>query len=130
MPTTPQNDAGCRIEPPVSDPNDPQHKPAATEAALPPELPPGTLVISQGFKVGPNADVSVELPIANSSLFVFPIITAPEFKSLSVTVDSYGGIKFPKILLAQVVLIPLVQRLSLIAKGIHAKGGRFSPDLR
>ena len=130
MPTTPQKDAGCRIEPPVSEPKDAKHNPAATEAALPPELPPGTLVISHGFNVGPNAEVSVELPIANSSIFVFPIITAPEFKSLSVTVDSYGGIKFPKILLAQVVLIPFVQRLSLIANGIPAKGGRLFPAAR
>ena len=48
------------------------HNPAATEAALPPELPPGTLLLSQGFEVTPNREVSVELPIANSSKFVFP----------------------------------------------------------
>ena len=41
-PTTPQNDAGCRTEPPVSDPSAEKQAPDATAAALPPELPPGT----------------------------------------------------------------------------------------
>ena len=36
------------------------------------------------------------------------MIIAPAFKSLFVTVDSYGGTKLVKILLAQVVLIPVV----------------------
>ena len=81
-----------------------------------------------GFKVGPKAEVSVELPIANSSIFVLPIIIAPAFKSFLVTVDSYGGTKLSKILLAQVVLIPFVQRLSFIAMGIPDKGGKWSPE--
>ena len=40
-PTTPQHDAGMRIEPPVSPPTATLHMPAATAAPLPPLDPPG-----------------------------------------------------------------------------------------
>ena len=83
-----QKDAGCLIEPPVSDPIAAKHKPAATEAALPPELPPGTLFTSHGFDVVPNTEVSVELPIANSSKLVFPKQIPPEDHNLLETEDS------------------------------------------
>ncbi len=49
MPTTPQSAAGCLIEPPVSLPSANTASPAATEAALPPELPPGTRSRCQGL---------------------------------------------------------------------------------
>ena len=52
------------------------------------ELPPGTLLISQGFEVTPNTEVSVELPIANSSKFVFPTQIPPEDHNLLEAVDS------------------------------------------
>ena len=52
------------------------------------ELPPGTLLISQGFEVTPNIEVSVELPIANSSKFVFPKQIPPEDHNLFEAVDS------------------------------------------
>ena len=52
-PTTPQKDAGCLIEPPVSLPNEATAEPADTTAAEPPEDPPGTLEESHGFLVGP-----------------------------------------------------------------------------
>lgn len=45
-PTTPQNAAGCRTDPPVSDPSAAKQAPDATAAALPPELPPGTKKVS------------------------------------------------------------------------------------
>ena len=38
----------------------------------PPDEPPGTRDGSWGLRVGPNAEFSVEDPIANSSRFVFP----------------------------------------------------------
>ncbi len=68
----PQSDAGWRIEPPVSDPSASGTNPAATAAADPPDDPPGTLPVFHGFLVGPNAEFSVDEPIANSSRFVFP----------------------------------------------------------
>jgi len=38
---TPQKDAGCRTEPPVSDPRAARHMPVATATADPPDEPPG-----------------------------------------------------------------------------------------
>ena len=77
MPTTPQSAAGWRIEPPVSVPSAIIASPAATAAALPPELPPGTRSRSQGLRVGKYPEFSVELPMANSSQLVTPSMTAP-----------------------------------------------------
>jgi hypothetical protein len=51
--------------------------PAATAAALPPLLPPGTRSRSHGFRVGPNAEFSVEEPNANSSMLHLPIGSTP-----------------------------------------------------
>src|SRR5688500_12904341 len=89
-PTTPQNAAGCRTEPPVSEPSAIGARPAATPAALPPDEPPGTFVGSSGFRVGPYALCSVDEPIANSSMFVFPTTTAPAARSRETTVASNG----------------------------------------
>src|SRR3712207_2727784 len=52
-PTTEQKLAGHLTEPPVSEPSDAAHSRAATLAALPPDEPPATLLISHGFLVGP-----------------------------------------------------------------------------
>ena len=60
--------------------------PAATEAAAPPLLPPGTRDVSQGFSVGWNAEFSQDEPIANSSMFPLPSITAPCRNSRSTAV--------------------------------------------
>ena len=87
-PTTPQSAAGCRMEPPVSEPSEAMTSPAARAAALPPEEPPGTRVRSQGLAVGPKAEFSVEEPMANSSQFSRPQTTAPARFKLTVTVAS------------------------------------------
>src|SRR4030088_1504997 len=71
-PTTPQNAAGCRIDPPVSVPSDATQNPAATDAADPPDDPPGTRSRARGFSTGPYAEFSFDEPIANSSQFNFP----------------------------------------------------------
>ena len=71
-PTVPVNAAGCRTEPPVSVPTASGAWKAAAEAAAPPDDPPGTVVVSHGLRVGPNAECSVVDPIANSSMFVLP----------------------------------------------------------
>ena len=93
MPTTPQNAAGWRIEPPVSVPTAPPQSLAATAAAEPPEEPPGTSFASEprrrhGDTTGPKCDVSFDEPMANSSLLVLPSNTAPSRQRLAVTVDS------------------------------------------
>ena len=53
-PVRPHRDAGCRMEPPVSVPVTKGAMPAATAAAEPPELPPGTQSRFQGFFTVPK----------------------------------------------------------------------------
>ena len=88
MPTTPHSAAGWRIDPPVSEPSASGANPAATAAAEPPDDPPGTRDRSWGLRVGPKAEFSVELPMANSSRLVLPTTTAPAAASRSTTVAS------------------------------------------
>ena len=88
MPTTPQSAAGWRMEPPVSEPRAIDAMPAATATVLPPEDPPGTLVGSCGFRLGPKAEFSVDEPMANSSRLVLPTRTAPASARSSTTVAS------------------------------------------
>ncbi len=93
MPTIPVKAAGWRIEPPVSVPTAPAHSIAATAAAEPPEEPPGTSGVfdprrRQGETTGPKAEVSLEEPMANSSLLSLPSSTAPSRHRLAVTLDS------------------------------------------
>src|SRR5207237_3208924 len=91
MPTPPQSAAGWRIEPPVSVPSAKSASPAATATAEPPDDPPGTRSARHGFFTGPNAEFSLDEPIANSSRLVFPSMTAPRSSSRSTTVADYRG---------------------------------------
>src|SRR2546422_7573036 len=93
MPTPPHSDAGCRMDPPVSEPSATVARLAATAAAEPPLDPPGTRVRSCGLSVGKNAEFSVEEPIANSSQFVFPTTHAPDRKSTRLN-SSHGYISY------------------------------------
>ena len=77
MPTTPQKLAGWRMEPPVSEPSASVASPAATAAADPPDDPPGTREVSHGLLVRWNAEDSVVLPNANSSMLALPTGVAP-----------------------------------------------------
>ena len=76
------------MEPPVSEPSAARHSSAATAAAEPPEEPPGIRAVSHGLRVTPNAEFSVELPIANSSMFSRPKTIAPAAFNFSITVAS------------------------------------------
>ena len=117
-PTVPVKEAGCLIEPPVSVPIVAGVNFAARAEDEPPDEPPGTKFSDIGFCTFPKKLVSLDDPIANSSQFNFPMIMPPSFKIFWVTVDSYVGIKFSKILLPAVVRIFLVQKRSFTAKGI------------
>ena len=66
-------------------------RPAATAAALPPEEPPGTRSRSHGLRTAPNAEFSLEEPIANSSWLVLPSRLAPASPSWRTTLAVYGG---------------------------------------
>ena len=69
-----------------------------------------------------GAEVSVVLPMANSSMFVFPIRIIPAFSMRFVTSALYWGTKSARILDAQVVFFPFTQILSLTATGTPASG--------
>ena len=92
--------------PPVSEPSEKTHSEAATAAAGPPLLPPGTREVSHGFFVDFNAEFSVEDPMANSSRFPLPSKTEFSLFNNEETEASNGGIKFSSILEEQVVGIP------------------------
>ena len=132
-PTTPQNDAGWRMDPPVSVPNAAGTAAAATTAADPPELPPGTSdgpsTGLQGFRTGPHRLVSLDDPIANSSMLVLPTRMAPASHNLALTVDSYSGTNPSRIREQAVVATPSVQKMSLTATGIPSRE-RASSRLR
>ena len=79
---------GCLIEPPVSEPSAHGARPPETAAAEPPPEPPGTRVGSHGLSDGPNAEFSVDEPIANSSVFVLPSTLRPCDFAFAITVAS------------------------------------------
>src|SRR5947209_15113296 len=116
-PTTPHSDEGCRIDPPVSDPSAAGVSRDATEAAEPPLVPPGERSRSHGLCTGPNADVSFDDPMANSSQLVLPTTIAPACSRRDTTVASYGGTKCSSMRDEAVVRRPRVQMLSLMAIG-------------
>src|ERR1700719_4278014 len=104
----PQKEPGCRIDPPVSVPRDTTANPAATAAAEPPLEPPGTRSGASGFRTGPYAEFSLELPMANSSQLVLPRMTAPAASRRCTAVASYGGMWFSRTFEPQVVRTPRV----------------------
>ena len=61
-PAMPQNDAGMRIEPPVSEPSENAHNPAARADADPPLDPPGMRSGSQGLRTGPKWGLALVMP--------------------------------------------------------------------
>src|SRR5262245_26507117 len=91
MPTMPHSAAGCRTDPPVSDPKERGVRPAATATADPPLDPPGIRSVAHGFREGPYAEFSVDEPMANSSQTVLPTTIAPAASSRLTTVASNGG---------------------------------------
>ena len=121
MPVIPHKEAGCLIEPPVSVPVAAETIPAATAAADPPELPPGTKFCPHGLSTLPKKLVSLDDPMANSSILVLPIDIHPAASRFSITVAEYGGMKFESIFEPQVVLKSLVTKRSFWATGIPDK---------
>jgi hypothetical protein len=59
---------------------------------VPPELPPGTQSRFHGFFTGPKWDVSLDDPIANSSMLVLPTSTVPARASAATTCASKGDV--------------------------------------
>ena len=123
----PQKLAGSLILPPVSDPRASAASQDATDAAEPPEEPPGTLFKFQGLWTFLKAEFSLEEPIANSSRLALPTIGIKLFNNFWVAVALYGDTKFSNILLDAVVFEPIRFMLSLRARGTPARSGKSSP---
>ena len=87
----PQNAAGPRMEPPVSDPVAPCTKPAASAAPEPLEEPPGMCSTFHGLRAGGNLWPGNCNPNANSWVMSLPIITVPASAQRLTTVDSTSG---------------------------------------
>ena len=83
---------------------------------------PGCGPRAQGLRVGPKAEFSVDEPIANSSQLVLPMKTAPAASRRETAVASKGGTNDSRIRDEAVVRTPRVQRLSLRATGMPARG--------
>ena len=125
-PTSPQQAAGIRIEPPPSLPCATGTIPAATAAAAPPLEPPGVRSVSHGLRVGPNRRGSVVGRIPISGIEVLPTITKPASRRRRTRYASRPVTKSPNTSLPMVSGMPVTERLSLIAIGTPANG-RGSP---
>ena len=76
-PTTPQSDAGPRIDPPVSEPSASGTRPAATAAPDPDEEPPVKCARFQGFRAGGQGRSNEGPACAISCVASLPSSTAP-----------------------------------------------------
>ncbi len=76
-PTTPQNDAGLRSEPPVSEPEASGTMPHASATAEPPEDPAAERVGSCGLPVAPCTTLRVLAPAPHSGTLVLPSTMPP-----------------------------------------------------
>src|SRR5580704_14624309 len=83
-------------------------------------------VISHGLRVGPNAEFSVDDPMANSSIFNLPNGIAPAARSFAMTVASYGAMYPWRIFEAQLQGCPSTLMTSLMEIGTPPRGRRKS----
>src|SRR5580704_858298 len=87
-PTTPQNAAGFRRDPPVSLPSAIGTMPQANATAAPPLDPPHVFVRSYGFLVAPKTGLNVCDPAPNSGVLVLPMVIAPAHRTRSTRIAS------------------------------------------
>jgi len=126
-PTTPQNDAGLRRLPPMSDPSASGTMPAARAHAAPPLDPPALRLGSTGFRVVPKIVLNVWEPAANSGTLVFPRITAPAPRIRSTISSSRSGTWSAKSGEPCVVRHPATSWVSLTANGRPCRAPVPSP---
>ena len=82
-PTTPEQAAGMRIEPAMSEPVPSVAAPEASVAPVPPEEPPGVNCGFQGLRVTPQSRVWVTPAQENSGVVVRRCMRAPARKQRS-----------------------------------------------
>jgi hypothetical protein len=129
-PTTPQNDAGLRSDPPMSEPSASGTMSAASAHAAPPLEPPAERVGSTGLSVVPKIVLNVWEPAANSGTFVFPSGTAPAARIRATTSSSSSGTWSANSGEPYVVRHPATSWVSLNAKGSPCNGPRWSAGTR
>src|SRR5690606_5385505 len=125
-PTTPQIEAGMRIEPPPSLPWAAATSPAATAAAAPPLEPPAVHPGRHGLRVGGPSAVSQYREQPNSLVAVLPRLMVPAARKAATTSSSYSGTKSVNASEPYVVRTPRVACRSLIATGTPSSGGGYS----
>ena len=105
----PENEAGPRIDPPVSEPSAPTHRPAASAAPDPLEEPPGMWPRFHGLRAGSKRWPGVWMPHANSWVMSLPSITQPPSESRATQVASVSGTQSSRRAEPAVVLMPRVK---------------------
>jgi hypothetical protein len=125
-PTSPQQAAGIRVDPPPSLAWATGTMPAATAVAEPPDEPPLVRCGSHGLRVGPKRFVLIHGRIAHSGVVVVPTTTKPASLIRRTTLESWSGAQSPASCAPHVRRWPASARLFLMATGTPAKG-RSSP---
>ena len=126
-PTTLQNAAGLRREPPVSEPLATGTSPHANATAAPPDEPPQVFVRSYGLRVAPKTGLNVWEPAPNSGVLVLPMVIAPARSIRSTTMSFSVGTLSLYRGEPNVVRIPRVSIRSLCATGSPCSGPSIAP---
>jgi hypothetical protein len=126
-PTSPQNDAGMRIEPRMSVPMPKATAPTATSTASPPEEPPQVSAGSSGLLLRPKRGPSVSPAIASSGTLPRASSTAPAARSRTSTaassVQCHGGMRHEPTVTSR----PCTAKVSFRLCGRPASGPASSP---
>jgi hypothetical protein len=107
-PVMPQNDAGPRIEPPVSEPSDAGMRPDASAAPEPLEEPPVKCSRFHGLRAGGHGRSNDGPPCANSCVTSLPSMIPPASTRRCVVAASSDGTLSMAIFEPPVVIVPLV----------------------
>ena len=89
----PQNEAGLRKEPPVSEPVQTGSMSVASAAADPPDEPPALSMGLNGLPVAPHTGLRLLEPAPNSGTLVLPTTTAPAARTRPTMTLSWFGTK-------------------------------------
>ena len=126
-PTTPQNEDGILIEPPMSEPVARVVDPAASEAPEPPLDPPGEKSVFHGFLVTPHSFVQVTGALENSGVVVLAC-TIPPASMMRCTKAAVSGATTSRSGSEPSVLrCPAIGASSLTATGSPSSGPSGSP---
>ena len=123
----PQQAAGRRTEPPVSEPSAPNAILPPTAAPEPLEEPPGMWAGFHGLRQSPQCSLWPVGPVANSAILSPPSVMAPASWSRARAVLSWSGTKSRRIREPQVETRPARKKMSLCAIGTPCSGPGASP---